>query len=371
MRLALRLARKGRGHTRPNPMVGAVIVKDGHIVSTGYHKKAGLGHAEIEAIKAAGRSLDGARMYVTLEPCNIYGRTPPCADQLIKHRFSEIFIGSRDPNPAVWGKGIEKLKKAKIKVKEGLLEQEVYRLNEEFFKNMRTGLPFVTSKIAASLDGKVAAATGDSRWITCPHSRKLVHRLRKEAGCILTGMGTVAADNPYLFPRQKLDSREPEKGSVKSFWRVIFDYRLALGLDSNIARTLGKVCTIIFTGSANKRKIETLKIRGAHIEHIASSGRKINIKEALTILYKNYGITSLLLEAGPGLNTSFLNEGAIDKLLIFFAPIILGSTGLSMFSDMGIETISQSRLLDFDNIKRSGRDFLLTAYPGKDVHRNN
>jgi len=371
MKLALRLAEKARGATRPNPMVGAVIVKDGNVLSTGYHKKAGLAHAEIEAIRGAGQPLEGARMYVTLEPCNIYGRTPPCVDQLIKHRFSEVIIGARDPNPKVCGRGIEKLKKAKIKVKEGLLDEEVAIQNEEFFKNMKTGLPLVTSKIAASLDGKIAAASGDSKWITSPYSRRLVHKLRKEAGCVLTGIGTVIADNPYLFPRSNPEDTKLETGKVQDFWRVVLDTNLRMGLDSNIVRTLGRVDTVIFTASKNQNKIEKLRSRGAYIEIMDSRDKGINIRQALSVLYADYGITSVLLEAGPAINTSFLKEGATDKLLIFFAPIIIGHTGHSMFSDMGIDKISQARPFEFTNIKRTGGDLLVTAYPRKDVCRNN
>ncbi|MGM0365637.1 MAG: bifunctional diaminohydroxyphosphoribosylaminopyrimidine deaminase/5-amino-6-(5-phosphoribosylamino)uracil reductase RibD [Actinomycetota bacterium] len=370
MRLALKLAAKGRGATRPNPIVGAVIVRDGNILSTGYHKRAGWGHAEVEAIQAASQPLDGAKMYVTLEPCNTYGRTPPCTDQLIKHRFAEVIIGAKDPNPEVCGRGIQKLKNAGIRVRKGLLAEEAASQNEEFFKNMETSLPLVTSKIAASLDGKIAASSGDSRWITSAYSRKLVHRLRKEAGCVLTGIGTVAADNPFLFPRNRPEDTGLKMGKMKDFWRVVFDTGLKIGLDSNIARTLDRVDTIIFTAGQNQEKIEELKKRGAYIERTGGD-KKIDIREALSLLYADYGITSVLLEAGPAMNASFLNEGQTDKLLIFFAPLAIGKSGLSMFQDMGINKISQARLLEFKNIRRAGRELLVTAYPRKDVYRNN
>ncbi|MDZ7838706.1 MAG: bifunctional diaminohydroxyphosphoribosylaminopyrimidine deaminase/5-amino-6-(5-phosphoribosylamino)uracil reductase RibD [Actinomycetota bacterium] len=185
MNMALKLAEKGRGKTRPNPMVGAVIVKEGKLATTGYHKKAGGPHAEIEAISSANLSLKGARMYVTLEPCTIYGRTPPCADEIIKQGFSEVIVASLDPNPKVCGQGIKKLRASGIKVRSGLFEDRAALQNEEFFKNMRTGMPLVTLKTAVSLDGKLAASSGDSKWITSESSRLLVQRLRKKpAACL-------------------------------------------------------------------------------------------------------------------------------------------------------------------------------------------
>ncbi len=366
MSLALKLARKAKGDTRPNPMVGAVIVKDGRILSTGYHKKAGKEHAEIEAIKKADEPLEGASLFVTLEPCNIHAKTPPCVDQLIKHRFAEVIIGSIDPNPSICGKGVKELEKANIKVRSGLMREEVARQNEEFFKNMKTGLPFITSKIAASLDGKIASASRDSKWITSDYSRRLVYSLRKDIGCILTGLGTVVCDDPYLLPY----SSDGGLRKAGGFWRVIFDSGLKLELDSNIAKTLGMADTIIFTQSKDRGKIEELEKRGGRIEK-TSSGQKIDIYEALSLLYKKYKITSVLLEAGPSLNTSFLREGAIDKMILFFAPIIIGGDGLSMFSGIGTDKVSQAISLDIKDLKRRGRDYLLTVYPREDVYRNN
>ncbi len=370
MRLALDLARKAGKATRPNPLVGAVIVKDGQIISTGYHKKAGTDHAEIAAIKAAGQPLSGSKMVVTLEPCTVYGRTPPCVDQLIQYGFAEVVIGSRDPNPNIHGQGIKKLRDANIQVKEGLFAQEVALQNEEFFKNMKTGLPFVISKMALSLDGKTATSCRDSKWITSPSSRKLVQKLRKDAGCLITGIGTVAADNPYLYPRQPLEDTNLKQGRLKNFYRAIFDTHLRIGLDSHIAKTLDKVETILLTASSDQNKIGTLQQRGALVEKVPCRDNRVDIKQALSVLYQKYGITAALLESGPALNTAFFKQGAIDKLIVFFGPLIIGGSGLSVFADLGVEKMSQSYLVDFADIKRIGNDLMLTAYPRKHVYRN-
>ena len=205
MELAIRLAEKARGMTSPNPMVGSVIVKDGKILSSGYHRKAGGPHAEIEAIDSFSdkAGLKNASLYVTLEPCSLYGKTPPCTDAIIKHGFSEVIIGSMDPNPEINGRGIDKLRKAGIRVRYGLLEERIARQNETFFKHIVTGRPFMTLKIASSIDGKTAVKSGDSKWITGIRSRQLVQRTRKEYDCILTGINTVIKDDPLLYPRRK------------------------------------------------------------------------------------------------------------------------------------------------------------------------
>ncbi|MDD3776074.1 MAG: bifunctional diaminohydroxyphosphoribosylaminopyrimidine deaminase/5-amino-6-(5-phosphoribosylamino)uracil reductase RibD [Actinomycetota bacterium] len=371
MELALRLAEKGRGKTRPNPMVGAVIVKNNELISTGYHRKAGLPHAEVEAVSAARQPLAGSTMYVTLEPCNIYGKTPPCTDLLIREGFFEVVIASPDPNPRVNNKGIEKLRAAGIKVKVGLLERQAARQNEEFFKNMKTGLPWVTLKAAASLDGRIAAASGDSKWITSEKSRLQVQKLRREAGCVLTGIGTVAADDPYLFPRSSLDKPIPA-GGLDHFKRVILDPELKLKLDSNLVKTASAVNTIVITAVGATPKTRQLGQRGIEIAVMKTRQGKFDIPGVLALLYKQYGITSLLVEAGTGIATSFLRQGQIDKYLIFLAPLFLGGGHkFSLFGDLGIETVAQGPQLKFSSIRKIDRDILITAYPIKDVYRNN
>ncbi|MCG9479166.1 MAG: bifunctional diaminohydroxyphosphoribosylaminopyrimidine deaminase/5-amino-6-(5-phosphoribosylamino)uracil reductase RibD [Actinomycetia bacterium] len=365
MNMALKLAEKGRGKTRPNPMVGTVIVKEGKRAATGYHQKAGGPHAEIEAISSAKMSLRGARMYVTLEPCTIYGRTPPCADEIIKQGFSEVIVASLDPNPKVYGQGIKKLKAAGIKVRSGLFKDRAAVQNEEFFKNMRTGMPLVTLKAAVSLDGKLAASSGDSKWITSQPSRLMVQRLRKETGCVLTGIGTVEADNPFLFPRESLDSPVAAKHMVKNFSRVVLDPDLRIRPESNLAQTAQQVETIIVTASGDKEKADCLRRQGLTITMMEPGSKRFNLKDVLGTLYSKHGITSILIEAGPGIGTAFLKEGQIDKFFVFVAPIILGQNRYSMFSDLGLEKVCQSYKLEFKRIKKIGEDLLITAYPRK------
>src|SRR5665647_1507294 len=204
MRIAINLAQKAKGYTSPNPVVGAIIVRDGTIISKGYHKKAGCAHAEIEAINACSNkvALKGSIMYVTLEPCSIYGKTPPCVDAIIKHGFAEIVIGSTDFNPRINGKGAEALKKAGIKVRVGLFKEEIKRQNEIFFKHITAASSFICCKIASSIDGKIAAKSSDSKWITSVESRKIVQKIRIEYDCVMTGINTVLIDNPLLYPRK-------------------------------------------------------------------------------------------------------------------------------------------------------------------------
>jgi diaminohydroxyphosphoribosylaminopyrimidine deaminase/5-amino-6-(5-phosphoribosylamino)uracil reductase len=218
MRQAIDLAEKGRGRTNPNPMVGAVIVRDGKVISTGYHRKAGADHAEVDAIKNSPVPVNGSIIYVNLEPCSIQGRTPPCTDALIQNGFKKVIIGSVDPNPEIDGNGIRKLKSAGIEVLDGLFSEEVAVQNEIFFKNMKSGLPFVCAKIASSIDGKLATRTSDSKWITSTVSRKMVQGMRIEYGSVLTGINTVLADDPTLFP--KTDTGGTIEGNIKSFLAV-------------------------------------------------------------------------------------------------------------------------------------------------------
>ncbi len=380
MKLAVKLAEKGRGKTSPNPMVGAVIVKDGKIISKGYHKKAGCAHAEIEAIKNCKKPLEGSTMYVTLEPCTIYGKTPPCADEIIKHKFKEVVIGCIDPNPLVNGRGADLIKKSGISVRKGLLENEISVQNEIFFKNIKTNMPFICCKIASSIDGKLAAKTSDSKWITSEKSRKIVQCLRKEYGCVLTGINTILIDNPFLLPMKKLgaacsDTNFDISGNQK-FYRVILDRRLRMKLNSNIVKTSKLAKTIIFTDTKNnlKNKSKANKINGKNIDTIpigtigknSKSSKKLNIKEGLSILHKRYGITSILLEAGPTVITSFLKNNLIDKFIIFLAPkIIGGDSKYSMFSKLDIDKVKNSLKVKFASIKKTGEDVVIFAYPAK------
>lgn len=374
MRQAIGLAGKGRGRTGPNPMVGAVIVRDGKVVSTGYHRKAGADHAEIDAIKNSPVPVKDSTIYVSLEPCSIQGRTPPCTDTLIQNGFKKVIIGSVDPNPEVNGNGIRKLKVAGIEVLSGLFQEEIAVQNEIFFKNMKSRLPFVCAKIASSIDGKLAARTSDSKWITSIQSRKMVQKMRMEYGCILTGINTVLADDPTLFP--KTDPGGTIEDNLKSYlagkhsdyFRIILDTDLRIPIDSNILKTSSDISTIIFTSdrctekNGTSRKVKKLQDSEISVEFL--SGARPDPLKVLKILYDKYGIISVMLEAGPEVLTSFLKELLIDKFIIFMAPkIIGGDSPYNMFSKLENDHIGDSTDLEFSSFKKVGSDLVVTAYP--------
>ena len=378
MKKAISLAEKGRGHTSPNPMVGAVIVKDGRIISEGYHRKAGDDHAEIDAIKNSCLPVKGSDMYVSLEPCTVVGRTPPCADELIKKGFKKVIIGAIDPNPQVKGSGIKKLKEAGIEVLSGLFEEEIKKQNEIFFKHMQYKMPFVCAKIASSIDGKLATATSDSKWITCLASRNTVQDLRREYGCVLTGINTIIADDPTLFPKN--DTSASEDFNLKHFidcdnnrfTRVVLDSHLRIPLNSQIVRTACKIKTIVFTGSrsgsknVSVEKEELLGKASVNIEY--SSSKRWDPEKVLKVLYDKYNIISVMIEAGPAVLTSFLRSVLIDKFKIFIAPKIIGGDScFDMFGKIGADKIKDSIKLEFDSFNKSGDDMLITAYPAKNT----
>lgn len=375
MKLAIKLAEKGRGKTNPNPMVGAVIVKNGKIISKGFHKKAGLDHAEVEAINNCKEPLSGSTMYVTLEPCAIHGKTPPCVNEIIKYKFRELVIGCIDPNPLISRKGIEFLKKSKIRVRYGLLKDEIKVQNEVFFKHIKKKIPFVCAKIAASIDGKLATKTGDSKWITSQKSREKVQNLRKEYGCILTGINTVLLDNPYLFPRKKnIDIIENIYKNNNKFYRIILDSMLKIKPDSNIVKTSSFIKTIVFTSYENKLdlkdKIKELERKNIDIlfaENIFDANektKKLNLIKILKTLYDDYNITSILLECGPTLLTSFLKNKLIDKFIIFLAPKIVGGDSIyNMFLNLNIEKMKNSLKINYYDVKKLKDDIVISAYP--------
>lgn len=393
MRIAINLAQKAKGYTSPNPVVGAIIVKDGIIISKGYHRKAGCAHAEIEVINACGNkaSLKGSRMYVTLEPCSIYGKTPPCVDAIIKHGFAEIVIGSTDFNPRINGKGIEALKKAGIKVRTGLFKEEIKRQNEIFFKHITTASPFICCKIASSIDGKIAAKSSDSKWITSVESRKIVQKIRIEYDCAMTGINTVLIDDPLLYPRKTSDfgsTNLPDIRKGKQFYRIVLDSRLKLPFDSNIVRTANFIKTIVFTsnkiskddfghraGYLSQKNIDIVKVNSYQSEN--KKTLLLDLKEILGKLYSDYGITSVLLESGPALVTEFLKNNLIDKFIFFMAPkIIGGDSNFNMFSSLNINKIDDVLRINFETVKKtigSGKgsadtDIIIIAYPsGRDI----
>jgi len=353
MRMACRLAEKAAGRTSPNPMVGAVLVRDGKIIGSGFHPFAGGDHAEIVALKKAGNKANGATLYINLEPCNHYGRTPPCTGSLIAAGVKEVVVGMEDPNPLVSGKGLRALARAGIKVRTGVLHEECRVLNEAFTKLITRGVPFVTLKLAASLDGKIATATGDARWISCEESRATVHLLRNKYDAVVVGAGTVIADNPQLTCRIA-GGRDP--------WRIILDARLRIPLNAEFLRQRGNDKNIIVTSeTAPAGKIRALENLGATVWRLPGREGAVRWFPLLKRLGK-IGIASVLIEGGAITAAGALKEKMVDKMLLFYAPKLLGGDGRYMIDSLGIEHIKQSVMLQNLKVQKSGADLLISGY---------
>lgn len=353
MRLALRLARKGVGRTAPNPAVGCVIVKDGTIVGEGWHRKAGTPHAEIIALGQAGESARGADLYVTLEPCSHFGKTPPCADALIAAGIARVFTGMIDPNPQVSGKGLAKLRAANITVLNGLLEQECRELNLPFIKQLTTGLPYVTMKSALTLDGKTAALCGDSKWITSESSRRQVHRLRAGVDAVMTGSGTLLADDPELTVRM-VKGRSP--------LRIVVDSSLQTPVNCRLMNEAKRTPVIIAAVRGDGEKIAALTARGAEVLLCSEKGGGVDLHELLRRLGAR-GIQSILLEAGERLCSEMLRNNLIDRFLFFYAPKLLGGDGKGLFAGPGAPLMGAALPLTIARVSKSGCDILVEAYP--------
>lgn len=364
MKEALALAKKGMGFVSPNPMVGAVIVRSGKIIGSGYHMKYGGLHAERNAFAqcdSLGIDCHGADMYVTLEPCCHYGKTPPCTEAVIEHGIKRVFIGSSDPNPLVAGKGAEILRKNGIEVIEGVLKEECDELNEIFFHYITTRLPFVTMKYAMTIDGKIACCTGESKWITGEAARINVQNDRLRHSAIMVGIGTVLADDPLLTCRIE-NGRSPV--------RIICDTSLRIPTDSNIVRTAKDIPTIIAACCEDDTKISALENAGCRIIQCGNSDRSgIDLKE-LTKLLGEQGIDSILLEGGARLNWSALESGIVNKVQAYIAPKIFGGDGSKTpVGGKGAFSPSEAFLLENSRIMQIGDDFLIESRV-KNVHGN-
>jgi diaminohydroxyphosphoribosylaminopyrimidine deaminase/5-amino-6-(5-phosphoribosylamino)uracil reductase len=362
MKVAINLAKKGRGKTSPNPLVGAVVVKNDRIIGKGYHKKYGEPHAEVNALKACKDKAKDATLYVNLEPCCHYGKkTPPCTDTIKKSGIRKVVCATLDPNPQVNGKGIETLRDAGIEVDLGILEEEAKKLNKVYWKFITTGLPFVILKIAQTLDGKIATKLGDSKWITQEDSRRFVHSLRSRVDAVLVGANTVRRDDPELTIHNA-------KGENPI--RIILDSSGKISENSRVIKKNNNGKTIIAT--TNQKTEEKFHCWGRGLTPVPSSGIQIwKIKKGkddkidLVQLLKKAGenqISSLLVEGGSKVFTSFLKEKLVDKIYYFLSPKILGK-GLDSFGDLGIKKISDSITLRDCEIKRFKNDFLIIGYP--------
>ncbi|MGO8989320.1 MAG: bifunctional diaminohydroxyphosphoribosylaminopyrimidine deaminase/5-amino-6-(5-phosphoribosylamino)uracil reductase RibD [bacterium] len=353
MRKALRLAEKGRGRTSPNPLVGAILVKNGNVVGEGYHARAGEAHAEIIALQRAREQAKGATLYINLEPCTHYGKTPPCAPQVIEAGVKSVTIGVEDPNPLVKGKGIETLKKAGLSVRVGILEKECRKLNEAFCKYITAKEPFVILKVAATLDGKIATREGNSKWISGETSRRFVHKLRDQVDGVLVGIGTILGDDPLLTARIK-GGRDP--------YRIVLDSQLKVPEEAKVFGDSPTKVIIVATESAPKDKIERLGKRGVRILTLESKGGRIDLKSCLSKLGE-IGMVSLMVEGGNRVNGSFLDEGLIDKLLLFLSPKLIGDPHApGIFGGRGVSKLQEAIPLKEIKARRIGEDILLEGY---------
>ncbi len=373
MRRAIELAKKGGGYVHPNPLVGCVIVKDDEIIAEGYHEKYGEFHAERNALTRCKTETKGASLYVTLEPCCHYGKTPPCTEIIIEKGIKKVFVGILDPNPLVAGKGVKMLQDAGIEVEVGLCEDEIREMNKVFLKYITTKRPYVIMKTAMTLDGKIAAYTGDSKWVTNEESRKMVHELRSELAGVIVGIGTVLADDPMLTCRLEGKHHQPV--------RIVVDSNLRIPVDSQLVKTAKEYRTIVacrhFDRSeaerseveksslnVNKQKgfldsLRSLEMTGVELLECQSNNNHVDINDLMTKLGA-MGIDSLLLEGGGTLNAAFLEAGCVDEVWAFIAPKIIGGEGSKTpISGKGIEKMSEAINLQDIDIQNINGDILI------------
>ena len=350
MARALRLAQRGQWTADPNPRVGCVLVRDGVCVGEAWHERAGEPHAEILALRAAGDQTTGATAYVTLEPCSHYGRTPPCADSLIEAGVARVVAGATDPNPRVSGQGLERLRQAGVAVAAGLMAEQSERLNPGFFRRMRAGLPYVRAKIAASLDGRTAMASGESQWITGAPARRDVHRLRAGSSAIVTGVDTLIADNPQLTARDvEADFIAPR--------RVIIDTDLRTPTDAGVLSDERGV--VVIHGGAMPSRENDLVHAGAELwQAMPGDDGHISPSSALEAMAAAE-LNEVLLEAGPRLTGAWLQAGVVDELIVYFAPHLMGHEGRPLLALNGLESLAQRLPLTLLDERRVGDDLRL------------
>jgi len=356
MRRALALAARARGRTSPNPMVGAVVVRGQEVVGQGYHCRAGAEHAEVVALRQAGRRARGATLHVNLEPCNHTGRTGPCTRGIIAAGVRRVVVGMRDPNPRVNGKGIRALRRAGLEVSAGVLEDRCQELNEGFIRYITEGRPLVTFKAAVTLDGRTAARTGDARWVTGEQARRQGHRMRDHNDAIAVGVGTVLCDDPTLTCRDIRGGRDPV--------RVVMDSRLRTPPSARVvaAAARSKAPTLIFTTErAAKNRERALTKAGARVLRIPGDGRRVAIPAMLQALAREQ-LTSLLLEGGPGLAGGFWQEELVDRVVVFVAPKVLADPrGLPLVLGRGVDAMKDATTLQQVKVRRLGDDVMISG----------
>jgi diaminohydroxyphosphoribosylaminopyrimidine deaminase/5-amino-6-(5-phosphoribosylamino)uracil reductase len=353
MKQVLRLAERGKGRTSPNPMVGAILVKKGQIVGKGYHARAGEPHAEMLALQQAGENAKGSTLYINLEPCTHFGRTPPCAPRVIDARVKGVVIGMKDPNPRVDGRGIDRLREAGIDVRVGVLERECRRINEAFCKYIVKKEPFVILKVASTLDGKIATARGDSKWITGEVSRRFVHRLRDQVDGVLVGIGTILKDDPMLTARI-------ERGHDP--YRIVLDSHLRIPEKARVLEGCPSRVIIATTEEGPNEKMKRLLRKGVQILVMDSKEGRVDLKACIRRL-GDAGIMSLLVEGGSRINGSFLDERAIDKFYFFCSSKWIGDQKApSIFGGHGVKDLEETVKLRDVHVRRMGEDFVFEGY---------
>ncbi len=351
---ALKLASRGIYTTHPNPVVGCVVVKNGTIIGEGWHQAAGGDHAEIVALKQASKAAKGATLYVTLEPCSHYGKTPPCVKAIVKAGIARVVVAIEDPDLPTDRTGISELRRCGIDVLTGIGQSQAKKLNRGFFKRVTTGAPWVTLKIATSLDGKTAMSSGQSQWITCPAARLDGHKSRASSSAVLTGVGTVLRDNPSMNARLENLSRQP--------CRVILDTNLSMPVDSKILESEGQV--LIITASQDQEVIETFSRSSAEIIHCAKNYLNpghgvIDLDQVMRELGKRE-MNTILLEAGARLSGSMLKQGLVDEIIVYMAPDLLGAEARDMFLIAGLDQLIDRVKLKYRDVVMIGRDLKIT-----------
>jgi len=355
MARALRLADRGRYTAHPNPVVGCVLVKDDKVVGEGWHVKTGHEHAEVNALLSAGNDARGTTAYVTLEPCSHHGKTPPCADALIEAGVTKVVAALQDPNQSVAGRGLQRLMDAGVDVKTGLMQSEAEKLNRGFLKRVTEQRPFVRLKLACSIDGAIAMASGESQWITGPPARADVQRLRARSGAILTGIGTVLSDDPSLNVR----ATDIDSGDLQPI-RVVLDSNLRMPLAAGMLALPGTTL-ICCTGAPDSKALESAD---AEVMSFSTVGGRVDADEVLRELALR-GVNEVLVEAGPGLAGHLLERDLVDELVIYQAPHIMGSQTMGLVETPSWEALADRQSLSITDVRRIGADTRITATPGK------
>lgn len=360
MARAIELAKHGSYSTKPNPAVGCVIVKNGQLIAEGWHQKAGQPHAERIALKQAGKEAEGSTVYVTLEPCSHHGRTPPCSDALIEAKAARVVVAMKDPNPLVAGRGIDKLQEAGILVESGVLEQESRTLNLGFLKRMDKQLPYVRLKIASSMDGRTAMESGESQWITGPESRLEVHKMRAQSGALITGIGTVLADDPSLNVRL-LDEELAELNLTQETChpiRVVLDPNLSMPLDAKMLKLPGRTILMTSRQTAERSPERVDELFANDIEMVAVSANedRLDIKSILAYLAQEEQVNDVMVESGAIVAGAFIQSGLVDEVHCFMAPTLMGQNAKPMFALEGISSMEDKIQFGIASMDRFGAD---------------